>query len=171
MDAGIDYGMGRTNVDVKTGIRFGVIAHNDVGQSWYDESEGQYGDPNCPSCGSAVTDEDDRCEKGFYCESCDKSHWTEECYPDEPYSFTYDKRGYEAEQTQDSPYIFVLKSPYFTRAKFCSPCMPGAGDLGSPSKDGIETYCFGHDMFDSGRAPYPVYDVETKKRVYAKKGQ
>ena len=36
MSAGIDYGMGQSNVDHATGIRYGVIAQNNVGQAWYD---------------------------------------------------------------------------------------------------------------------------------------
>ena len=39
---GIDYGLGKTNIDPKTNIRYGVICQNDVGQAWYDSCEPVY---------------------------------------------------------------------------------------------------------------------------------
>ena len=51
-DAGIDYGMGTTNIDHETGIRFGVIHQHKVGQAWYDSEELDYGPPHCPKCGN-----------------------------------------------------------------------------------------------------------------------
>lgn len=51
---GIDYGMGQANVDGKTGIRFGVISQHALGDWWYEDSEAQYGDAQCPECQSNV---------------------------------------------------------------------------------------------------------------------
>ena len=42
---GIDYGLGKTNIDKTSGIRYGVISQHSVGQAWYDESEAYYGTP------------------------------------------------------------------------------------------------------------------------------
>jgi len=54
---GIDYGLGQSNIDHSTGIRFGVIHAGEVGQSWYDDSEGQYSDVyHCPKCGNEALD-------------------------------------------------------------------------------------------------------------------
>ena len=39
---GIDYGMGKTNIDKKTEIRFGVIHQNECLQAWCDSSEPFY---------------------------------------------------------------------------------------------------------------------------------
>lgn len=39
MSKGIDYGMGQSNVDKSTGIRYGVISVNECVQSWYDSAE------------------------------------------------------------------------------------------------------------------------------------
>lgn len=36
---------------------------------------------------------------------------------------------------------------------------PGAGNLDNPRNDGPKTYCLGHDWFEDGKAPYPVYLV------------
>ena len=33
------------------------------------------------------------------------------------------------------------------------------------NKNGIKAYCFGHDWFDYGKAPYKVFDVKTNKEV------
>ncbi len=56
-----DYGMGLTNIDKETGIRYGVISQNEVLQAWCDYSEAYYGEPHCPKCG----DEADEPRKDF----------------------------------------------------------------------------------------------------------
>lgn len=170
--AGIDYGMGTTNRDPLTGIRFGVISQNEVLQAWCDSSESVYPDPEpieCESCGGSGTigTDGDECE----CEDCGGMG---EVTPDElddcaePIGFVYDGEGYKAE-CGDSGDIFITKSPYFTHCQFCSPCAPGAGYLMSPCEDGPKAYCFGHDWFEDGVAPYPVYRVDTGELVPAPK--
>jgi hypothetical protein len=77
---------------------------------------------------------------------------------DEPIGWEYADDGYELTGCLDSD-IMVLKSPYYTLAPFCSPCVPGAGDLNSARSDGVKTYCLGHDWFEEGVAPYLVYDA------------
>lgn len=42
MSYGIDYGLGKTNIDPDTGIRFGVIPANDLGSSWFEASDAEY---------------------------------------------------------------------------------------------------------------------------------
>jgi hypothetical protein len=65
----------------------------------------------------------------------------------------------------------LLRSPYYTYAQFCSPCVPGAGNLDAAVDiedtsvlqegiDGVKTYAFGHDWFEDGKAPYVVYRVD-----------
>ena len=103
-----------------------------------------------------------------HCEEAQKSEEERECGWCEAIAFKLDDDdGYVAEQSGDDTDIFIVKSPYFTYAKFCSPCAPGAGDLRSKAteKDGVKIYCFGHDFFEEGKAPYPVYSVETGKLV------
>jgi len=134
---GIDYGLGQVNRDEETGIRFGVISQNEVLQSWSDSSEPDYGE----------------LEEG---EALDDFA--------EPIGFTYDSDGYKAYAGDDGD-IFILKSPYYTKCQFCSPCAPGAGYLMHFMDNGIKTYCFGHDWFEEGKAPYPVYSVETGKVI------
>lgn len=159
MNAGIDYGLGQTNIDLATGIRYGVISQNSVMPEALDD---------------------------FYTQSKDLA-WEqaqkelEEEYKDDPEkleeeiqklgdfwetsanNLKYDKEGYVLTGCLDND-LFVIKSPFYTLAQYCSPCVPGAGNLDCPMEEGVKTYCLGHDWFE-GKAPYPVYSVETGERV------
>jgi hypothetical protein len=170
--AGIDYGLGRTNIGAN-GIRFGVIPMNEVCQAWSDSSEPQYGEPTCPKCGNEA-----RPAKGEYarfehakhecsdyvCHSCKYVFGSESAFGDEPQEFTYEAQGYALRQGQDDSDIWVMRSPYFTYAQFCSPCAPGACYLLNPLDEPSEAnkcFCLGHDWFEGNKAPYPVMSVET----------
>ena len=94
----------------------------------------------------------------------------------EPDHFRYLQDGYKCYQPVDGQMdIFVELSPYYTYAQFCSPCAPGAVYLMNHieshdpvSKDenlSNKGYCLGHDWFESRTAPYPVYDIKTRKRI------
>lgn len=160
MPAGIDYGMGRTNRDPENGIRFGVISQHSVSQAWSDSAEPVYGKATCPKCGNDAME-----YLAIYaCEDCEITFDSSEAFPDEAQGLSYENEGYELTDCLDSD-IFVLKSPYYTHTQFCSPCVPGAGNLNSPDTDGVKTYCLGHDWFEDGKAPYPVYDVATDALV------
>lgn len=228
MSRGIDYGMGRTNIDRETGIRFGVISQNEVLQAWADSSEADYGSPCCPKCGNeAVNWDDDRdetenretiqkalklfgfpadsevdfCEDGsayvgltqilppgthaeegrdmykvlhhacgdYACDSCKVLFDGEDAFSDEALGYTLDDGEYKATSGSDGD-IFILKSPYYTRAQFCSPCAPGACYLTNPCDDGEKAYCFGQDWFDDEYpCPYPIYRVSDNSLVYSPK--
>lgn len=176
MEKGIDYGNGKVNIDLTTGIRFGVISSSDLLQTWTDESEAYYGDPTCPKCGEVANTIDlamENYEKlpgweingiGYVCHDCKYAFNSEEAYGDEPISWTLNVEEYEAEQGDDGN-IFVTKSPYYTLAAFCSPCAPGACHLRSPIGIGLKAYCFGHDWFDDNIAPYPIFCVDDNSYV------
>jgi hypothetical protein len=161
MGAGIDYSMGMSNVDQETGIHFGVISQNEVLQAWCDSSAPQYGNLNCPICDLSVEVGEEFCPR---CDHDFAGEWDDI----EPDCYMIDDGEYQATCGDDGD-IFVVKSPYYTKCKFCSPCAPGAGYLMSPIEDGIKAYCFGHDWFESGIAPYPVYCVATDKLIEPKK--
>lgn len=148
-NAGIDYGMGTTNVNVATGIHYGVISQHDVSQAWCDSSEAIY-----PEIETEYDDNGDEIEQDDYCSDL------------EPTGYAYSGDGYELVDCLDSD-IMVLASPFYTFARFCSPCVPGAGNLNDAGDEdhGVMTYCLGHDWFEDGKAPYPVYSVETGKPV------
>jgi len=150
---GIDYGLGETNIDKDTGIRYGVISQHDVGEAWFDESEAWYGYPHCPECWNALENEP---SDNYECGCGYVIQWVgEECYPDEPLSYRINNGEYVAE-CNDSGDIFVFKSPYYTKCDFCSPCAPGASDL--TSEGDVKAYCFGPDWFD-GEPPHEIYLV------------
>lgn len=152
---GIDYGMGATNID-NSGIRYGVINQSHVLQAWADESEPFYGVAYCSECDNKISIDMDRCPK------CLKDIEDEFDYA-EPIGFFYEGDGYIAESDSYGD-IFIAKSPYYTYAQFCSPCAPGACYLGNPLETPDENnkcYCFGHDWFEDGVAPYDVYDITT----------
>lgn len=171
---GIDYGLGKTNID-DNDIRYGVISMHDVCQAWCDESEADYGTPeldayDCPNCGHNCCDDPtalawgDNCQ----CEECGESFDVE--LPDccEPLGHYVDDNEYKLSSCFDGSEIMVLKSPYFTYGQFCSPCVPGAINLNHEIRKGNADnrgYCLGHDWFDSGRAPYRVYSVATGQLI------
>jgi hypothetical protein len=180
MSRGTDYGMGQTNIDTETGIRYGVISQHEVLQAWADSSEPDYGPPTCGKCGNEAVEldhpdipdlDDDEDSEGweqegddYACLSCQRTFWSDDAYGDEPNGFYLDDGEYKATCGSDGD-IFVLKSPYYTRAEFCSPCAPGACYLTNPTDDGEKAYCFGHEWFDGGVAPYPVYRVADDQLV------
>jgi hypothetical protein len=154
MGSGIDYGGGLTNVDHKTGIRYGVLNQNEILQRWCDESELHY---PCKDCDvqSRFLDENSEDDYNSACEMC------------EPTSFyiSNDRISAESDTYGD---IFIVKSLWYTRAAFCSPCAPGACYLTDPDDDGERAYCFPPDYFDESISPcpYPVYLVSTDEQIY-----
>lgn len=171
---GIDYGMGTSNRDPENGIRYGVISQHSVLQAWADSSEPDYGEPTCPKCGGIVGEYDgdkhntyDEYRLGcadYACEPCKIILDSQDVFGEEPIGWNVDDGEYKLVDCLDSD-IMVLKSPYFTYAQYCSPCVPGAGNLDSPMKSGVKCYCLGHDWFEDEIAPYPVFSVETGKRI------
>ena len=171
---GIDYSLGKANVDNETGIHYGVIPCNACNP---DAVEDIY------SHGTDIDFEEYLSEaKKAFVQAMedyigDESHLND-LFDDhmrdaigEGYENTgdctrylYERDGYKLQVASDGD-LWVLKSPYFTRAQFCSPCAPGAGYLTNPCDDGPKTYCLGHDWFDYSIAPYPVYSVETGERI------
>jgi hypothetical protein len=175
---GIDYGMGQTNIDRETGIRFGVIPMNALGEYAWDGFEPDYGPPSCPECGREVKEYDDEAHgeypeirgcADYACESCERVYDSEKVYGDEPCGHTCTDSEYSA--TVDSYNdVFILKSPYYTRAQFCSPCAPGACYLTNPCEDGAKAYCLGEEWFnDESSCPYPIYRVDNDELLYSPK--
>lgn len=133
---GIDYGLGKTNIDTKTGIRYGVISQHSILQAWADSSE---------PCWEEGEEQDEDTE---------------------PAGYAVDAGEYLAESCLDND-VLLVKSPYYTFTQFCSPCVPGAGNLDLPIDEGVKTYAFGHDWFESDKAPYRVYRVSDDVEVFS----
>jgi len=158
---GIDYGLGKTNVG-ENDIRFGVIPIHELDQWVHEDIEPHYV-ARCPACGDEDIAEDGDCE--YACKVCGERCNDWEVYGGEPDSWVWigDSR-YVIEATNDCTELIILKSPYYSRSQFCSPCFPGGGYLMNPCDDGPKTYCLGHDQFD-GLAKHPVYRVADDSRV------
>ena len=174
-----------SNVD-SNGIHFGVISQHSIMPEAMGDFEQDYGKPTCPKCGNTVhrmyryerkpilldpveTDTWPSYQNGcadYGCLNCEHTLDSRDVFSDEPQGFSYDKDGYKLCDCLDSD-IFVLKSPYYTFAQFCSPCTPGAGNLDTPCAEGPKTYCLGHDWFEDSKAPYPVYNVVTNEVIEA----
>jgi hypothetical protein len=168
---GIDYSLGSSNFNPITGIHFGVISQNSINLDYTSDFEQEYGNPFCPKCGAEnippsedSADEDWNDGKDYACVNCEECFWSDQCTPDESIGWNYTRDGYKLTDCLDND-IFVLESPFYTFTQFCSPCVPGAGNLDTPVEDGAKTYCLGHDWFEDGSAPYPVYDVATNELV------
>lgn len=128
---GIDYGHGISNIDLQSGIHYGVISLNNVNQDWLNEFEAHY--PEITHNSSCTNH--DNC----YCsEYLDPTH------------YTYNQDGLICEYSHDSSMniLFIFKSPIIVKAKFCSPCVPGAGDLDNLSDNGVNTYGLPNDCLD-----------------------
>ncbi len=134
---GIDYGGGMTNRDPDTGIRYGVISQHSVMQAWADSSEADYGKPTCPECGNGLVHFDEsiagdwegnRGCNDYMCTACEAIYDSADAYSDEPLGWSVDDGEYKLVDCLDSD-VMVLQSPYYTFAPFCSPCVPGAGNL------------------------------------------
>jgi len=82
--------------------------------------------------------------------------------------YRYERDGLILNVASDGD-IFVIESPFFTYAQFCSPCAPGACYLTSPLAEPVEAnkcYCLPADWFnDDEPMPYPVYELKTGKLV------
>ena len=225
MSVGIDYGCGRTNTDMETGIRFGVIPAHDLGDAWYESAEGDYGPPCCGECGNEAIDLNGENEmpfdlddlktvrqdgmfikhdvlripkeyreecgsrkewhdegRDYACLGCARSFDSEDAWVDEgpAYGHNLDDGEYKAHQGNDDCDIFILRSNFYTRAQFCSPCAPGAAYLRNYEEDGPKAYCFAPDWFrpwdddqvtgeyngEKTSCPYPVWRVEDDELIF-----
>ena len=179
--AGIDYGMGLSNVDHATGIRYGVIARNSLDYEAFDfHTTPTFAGPNCPRCGDEVMaanevkhpdlwvrrmDRDgDRGCFDHACLSCRAGLDSGECWSEEADGWECDLVDYDLTPCLGTN-VMILCSPYYTHTAFCSPCVPGAGDLDSPRAGGVRTFCLGHEWFDGGVAPYSVFRVADDSEV------
>ena len=161
---GIDYGVGKTNIDTETGIRYGVIHQNSVDaealnhmlMNGEDTGWSNYLAEMKEKISNAIMEAIDIDPRSYRYERlkgvCDDTaqafldEEASELAPDHEQGTTvYESDGLITKWHPDG-YIFVLKSPVLALRNFCSPCMPGAGDLKSDGN--VPTYCLPEDWFD-----------------------
>jgi len=160
--SGIDYGNGLTNIDKATGIRYGVIAVNSIATAWGDRSHPVSPEPvKCSACGGTGDWGDDRDDECQACHGFGSRDYRDDMDPE----WAYEGQGYRMRQGNEEAYVWVTQSPYYCLARYCSPCMPGAGNIDEPDEGGVSTYCPGHDWFEGGQAPFTIYSVATNEPV------
>jgi len=177
--AGLDYSLGRSNVNKETGIHYGVISQNSVMPEALDDIM-TYGEDLAweEALAEAIAEAKATAAEGEEIDEDSISESLSEGWESSLGNYLYESEGYKLTGCLDSD-LFVMASRFFTYAQFCSPCVPGAGNLDSAwetlgkqvSAAEIVTlataagfpraYCLGHDWFDGGRAPYPVFSVES----------
>lgn len=131
------------NIDVETGIRYGVIQANLV-KFWREESE--------PLYEVELVDE------------------VNDIYPENPSIRILEAIGYQAQQDEFGD-IVLSKSPYFTYGKFVGNHMPGAVHMSVPNStaDDPKCYCFGPEFYDRYKIPHDIYDVATGELIHKNK--
>lgn len=79
-------------------------------------------------------------------------------FDQEEYEYETETEKYLLSYLGGAPMIWAMKTPFLTKARLCSPCVPNAGDLDSPDPDGYTCYAVEPDWFDS-ECPYEVVPV------------
>lgn len=179
------------NFDEKTGIRYGVISPHSISHNCdYDLYEG----PNSTDPWYESGIEEIKNQHSGEPEESIEEYIQEfsDHYENPDGSMDYSDTEYDLHVSGDNFGIFVMRSPYYTYCRDCSPCAPGAGDLDSPVDDpdlknkdmtryvdvfGIahkiaeKTLCLGPEWFDtdddqySRKMPYKCYQVNNDQEV------
>jgi len=162
------------NIDKTTNIRYGVIHQNDV-PFWCELSEPFYHKTEAEKELEKIESLEDITEEQELRSKILREQIEEENQFIEPSSFIIDNSDYQAECV-DNVDIFIMKSRFYTYAKFCSPCAPGACYLkdytpvDEVTRDMDKCYCFGLEMFDDTfPCPYPIWEIATDKLIYEPK--
>jgi hypothetical protein len=172
------------NFDETTGIRYGVISPHSISSFALDDIYNNGTDTICESGKQELLDDIKQfCEDHYLkfdrinTDSFEDQYY--EHYENSDGQMDYSDNEYTLHVSGDNFGIFVMRSPYYTYCRGCSPCAPGAGDLDSPmtSYDGpISTnydkaLCLAPDWFDkeeseySRKIPYRVFRVDNDQEV------
>ena len=171
--AGINYASGlNTNKNSETGIRYGVISQHSLMPEALDDIFTQGRDlsyegyieeinKNLRSVLSnyfsdwAMKSKDVPSNLDCAVENAFNAISDDIGYQSDSPKMLYESQDYSIETCSDNDLI-VTKSPYFTYAQFCSPCVPGAFNLDSPleqEESDNKCYCLGSDWFGRGESP------------------
>lgn len=151
-----------SNVNTKTGIRFGVISgmtafwlEGDIRQSGDDLSFQEFKDELSAKVSSALAGvvEDytssrierltDACDVDSIVESLLDAGLSDNYECDEP-EYDYadsDGNSYHLSHLGGAAIIYCCQTKYVMRCRQCSPCVPGAGDLDNYDENGTPCYC------------------------------
>ena len=170
------------NYDEKTGIHYGVISPNSICQETLSELCDKSVDTIYEESKEDFTNQIENIlnDNGFSIGQIDEVltpaiDCFNENYNNDNHGYEYEDKEYILHISDDNFGIFVIKSPYYTFTRLCSPCAPNAGDLDNPIKadhrckditnTGAKTYCLPREFFDSeySKIPYRYYRVDNDK--------
>lgn len=174
-----------SNYDEKTGIHYGVISPNSINQDALNDLYNDGTDPHYEVAKKELLDNFKQfCEENYLHFDNINTDSIEDDFNDHFESCgdgqcDYEDKEYTLHISGDNFGIFVIRSPYYTFTRLCSPCAPNAGDLNNPSKidkrfkdrsdpgftNGVMTYCLDPSFFDEDKAPYKVYRVDNDEEV------
>ena len=175
------------NYDEKTGIHYGVISPNSIsGDALNDICFGSNStDPHYEAGKTELIDDLKQfCEDHYLnFDQIDEDQFVDQFndqYENSGGQFDYEDSEYILHVSGDNFGIFVIKSPFYTYTRLCSPCAPGAGDLDAPLTGddlinvmslknpfaGAKTYCLPREYFDEySPIQYRYYNVSDDKEV------
>jgi hypothetical protein len=157
------------NVDIATGIHYGVIHNNRLGKFAWDIIQADGIDIDYMEAQENLQAELQHAIKSVledYSTSFDAKALAADIIGDLDIDrestgdcTRYEYKGKDEEFTVGSDGdIFVTKSKFYTLCGRCSPCAPNAGYL--TSEGSLKTYCLGPDWFDDNNPiPYKVHKV------------
>jgi hypothetical protein len=160
-----------TNFDDKTGIHYGAISYHSVMPEALDDVFTQ-GDnltyqEAADEAQSTLTKALIDIGLGEMAESIwsdIEDLWDGQVYQGDDEVYLYEQDGYKISNSPSLVCLFVEKSPWYTFARPCSPCVPNAGDLDNP-EGLLKTYCLGPEWFEGEKSPYLVYSVANNTLV------
>jgi hypothetical protein len=156
------------NVDLKTGIHYGVIHNNRLGEFAWDDIVANGTDLDYAEAIDSITTELRDAIKSVlsdYVATFDADAIAADIIADLDFTvessdcarYHYESESEEFTVGSDGD-IFVTRSKYYTLCGFCSPCAPNAGYL--ESRGDVKAYCLGPDWFDENNPmPYEAFIV------------
>ena len=174
-----------SNYDEKTGIAYGVISPNAINQDVLNDLYNDGIDPHYENArqeiltavsdfagnsGLVISDEMQLQISDLLIDDL-SDHYQ----GNDDGQIDYSDKDYTLHISGDNFGIFVMKSPFYTYCRKCSPCAPGAGDLNNPLDiEEIEVldnydraYCLDKSYFDDEyqKIPYRVFRVDNDEEV------
>lgn len=140
-----------TNINPTTGIRYGVIALNDLDQDVVTDLLYGVGVTDVTSAEAAVEARKDATRRAQYegIPEADREDWIDAQVEREMESLeiseavmegTLDGVKYRTFWLGGSHHLFILESPVIGTFRLCSPCVPNATDLSNSDPNGYEGY-------------------------------
>ena len=168
-----------SNTNLETGIHYGVIPKNDLfncAEEFFNNAEDISFKESLQNIKDTINSLDDLLDEETIKEIFDIAEQNfGENFESENSLMRYEKDGYIIEASNDDCDLFIIKSPYFTLAPFCSPCAPGACYLRDAIKEdeidehgevkigsgGIEAYCLPKEWFSEEQpCPYKYWKIK-----------